>query len=349
MKRNMRSVSVVALGFSLTAFFLLGGSARAAPAYYKGKTIRIMVPVSPGGTYDRMARLMAIHLPRHIPGKPTVIVQNRPGGGGLIGERFLYDSKPDGLIIGHFASGHCVKQFTGIAEKIDFTKYEWLGSVAGSCYMLYIRSELPYRSIDDLRNAPKPLKIGGIRKGSFVTDAALILKAMVGLNINVISGYGGYNPITLAIRQGELDGVATAVAVIGAHPLTKEMITTDFARVVLLMRGMEPGEEYRELVKNLPDAGDFIKDSEDLTAYKAYMGLYAVARPFTAPPGTNPQALEILRSSLWKTMNNEAFIAAAKKAGFTWGPTNHTVVAASIKSFLALPQAQKQRLLNAWK
>lgn len=353
MQRQPVLKSLVLIFTMVTGIFIcrVGATAKAyaQDPYYKGKTIKVMVPVSAGGTYDKMARLVAQFAPRFIPGNPTMIVENRPGGGGLIGERYLYESKPDGMMIGHFASSHVVKQFTGEVKEIDFTKFNWLGSAGGSTYMMYIRSALPYHTVEDLRNAPKPVKLGGLSKGTSISDAALILKEMVGLNLQVVEGYKGYNPLALAIRQGELDGVTTAVALAKVHPITKEMISTNFCRIVLLMEGREPEEEYKDLVKGVPYAAGYIKDPHNLEVYKAYMGLYVAARPFAAPPGTNPKTLEILRTAFGKTMQDENFRDAAQKSGFVLSPADYAETTSIINTFLKMPPQKKQKLLTVWK
>lgn len=346
MKTIAGSIVKIGVVLSVAAVLLCAGSPLAAAPYYQGKTIRLIVPLSPGGTYDTLARIVALHIPRHIPGNPKVIVVNRPGGGGLIGERFLYTSGKAGLYIGHFPSGHIVKQLTGAAKNIDFTRFEWLGSAGGSCYMMFMNSKIAYRSIEDLRSIPEPIKLGALTRGTTIGDTALILKKMLGLNIKVVFGYKGYNDIALAVRQGELDGVTTAVVLLKVHALTNEMINSNFCRVVLLMKGVEPGKEYEKYVKGLPYAVEFIKDPADRRVYRTYMNHFAISRPFMAPPGTNPQALDILRNAYWETMNDKMFVEAAEKRGFVLNPAKYDQVTTYVKELLKMPESHKQRLLE---
>jgi len=168
----------------------------------------------------------------------------------------------------------------------------------------------------------------------------------LGLNIKVVFGYKGYNDIALAVRQEELDGVTTAVVLLKVHSLTNEMINSNFCRVVLLMKGVEPGQEYNKYVQGLPYAINFIKDPADRRVYQTYMNHFAISRPFMAPPGTNPQALEILRNAYWKTMNDKMFIEAAEKRGFVLNPEKYDRVDTYVKELLQMPESHKQRLLE---
>jgi len=214
---------------------------------------------------------------------------------------------------------------------------------------MYIHSELPYHTIEDLRNAPQPIRMGALGKGDLPGDTARILKHFVGLNLKIVSGYKGYNPIALAIRQGELDGVTTAAVTVKVHPLTNEMITSNFCRLVLVMKGAEPAGEIRELVEGLPDAADYIKDPTDRKVYETYIKPFAVSRPFCAPPGTDPEALKILRNAFWETMHDSSFVAAAEQRGFVVSPQKYDVVDTYIRNLLDMPESQKQRLLEVWK
>jgi len=187
------------------------------------------------------------------------------------------------------------------------------------------------------------------KKGSLIGSTALILKDLVGLNLKIVFGYKGYNPIALSIRQEELDGVTTAAVTAKVHPLTNEMITSNFCRIVLVMKGAEPAEDIRELVEGVPDVVDFIKDPTDRKVYETYIKHFAVSRPFCAPPGTDPQALSILRNALWETMHDSAFVAAAKTRGFVVAPLKYDVVDAYIRNLLDMPGSQQQRLLEVLK
>src|SRR3954466_9653321 len=140
---------------ALAAALALVPLAAAAQANFAGKTVTIVVGYKPGGGYDATARLLARHLPDYLPGKPTVIVQNMPGGNSIISANHMYNvAKPDGLTIGTFNRNLPIAQLTRVeGVKFDLQKFAWIGSAANETTILAIRADLPYRNFDELRKA----------------------------------------------------------------------------------------------------------------------------------------------------------------------------------------------------
>src|SRR5438067_12969882 len=124
----------------------------AAAQSFAGKTVTIVVGYKPGGGYDATARMLARHLPDHLPGKPTVIVQNMPGGNSIIGANHMYNvAKPDGLTIGTFNRNLPIAQLTKVqGVKFDMLKFAWIGSAANEATILAIRNDLPYKNFEEL-------------------------------------------------------------------------------------------------------------------------------------------------------------------------------------------------------
>ena len=139
-----------------------------AASYYEGKTITIVVGYKPGGGYDRYARLFAKHLTKHIPGSPAVIIQNVPGANSIIAANQIFSAtKPDGLTLGTFNNGLVIAQLTKVeGVRFDLTKFAWIGSVASDAAVLTVRTDLPYKNVDDLRKAKEAVIIGATGPGS---------------------------------------------------------------------------------------------------------------------------------------------------------------------------------------
>src|SRR3970040_933819 len=128
MKRVVSSVA------SLFGFALLFSSARAAaPEFFKGNTIRIVVGNSAGGAMDDWARFIAQHLGKQIPGRPDIVVQNMPGVAGIIAATYVYNiAKPDGLTLGLINPPLYIDQLVGAKEvKFDWPKFSWMRSPGG--------------------------------------------------------------------------------------------------------------------------------------------------------------------------------------------------------------------------
>ena len=163
--------------FFIITLFVSSQTVLAAP-YYEGKTVRIIVGFAPGGGYDRIARLLAKHLPKHIPGKPTVLVENMEGASSIIAANYIYNqAKPDGLTIGTFNRGLPFAQLLKTeGVRYDVTKFSWIGSAAVEATILAMRSDLPYKTVDDLRKVKEPIPLAGMGPGTSDTQFAILLK-----------------------------------------------------------------------------------------------------------------------------------------------------------------------------
>ena len=202
MKRLLCLAAMIAVG--LMPQVTIG----AAP-FYEGKTIRVMVGVSAGGGFDNEARILARHMPKYIPGKPTIIVENVTGAGGLICANQLYKaSEPDGLTFAHFNGGFLFAQALeqpGI--EFDARKFGYLGSVAMENAVLWVTKASGIKTIDQFMASKTPIKLGGTGIGAYAPDAIIkIWKAVSPIPIQFVTPYKGGAEIRLASEAGELAG-----------------------------------------------------------------------------------------------------------------------------------------------
>ena len=287
---------------ALAALPSLPFSAAAQP--YAGKTVTIIVGYKAGGGYDATARVLARHLPKHIPGKPTVIVQNMPGANSMIAANHVYNvAKPDGLTIATFNRNLPIAQLTKVdGVKFDMTKFAWIGSAASECTILALRSDLPYKSIEDLKKAKEPLVIGATGPGANTYDFPLLLKELLGFNLKIVSGYSSSSDIMLAIERKEVDGRA------GSFTSIRPFIDRKLVRPLLRARAEEPG------VEQLPVDEDLAPNPRA----KAIMALRSapevVGRPYVMHPNTPPEQLKIMREAFAKVIADKELIAEATKA-----------------------------------
>ena len=271
---------------------------------YEGKTVTIVVGFKTGGGYDSTARLLARHLPKHIPGKPNVIVQNMPGANSLIAANHVYNvAKPDGLTIGTFNRNLVLAQLTNVSGvKYDMKKFAWIGSAASETTILTIRSDLPYKSFDELKKAGKTVVIGATGPGANTYDFPLLLKEFLGVDLKIVSGYSSSSDIMLAIERKEVDGRA------GSYSSLRTFIDRKLVHPVIRARAAEAG------IEQLP----VDEDLAPTPRAKAIMALRSapevIGRPYVMPPGTPGDIVKIMREAFAKAIKDPELIAEAKRA-----------------------------------
>lgn len=290
--------------FLLAMLVAVALSPAAHAQYYAGKTVTIIVGYKTGGGYDATARLLARHLPKHIPGKPTVIVQNMPGANSLIAANHVYGvAKPDGLTLGTFNRNLPIAQLTGVqGVKFDMTKFAWIGSAASESTILAIRTDLPYQSFEDLKKADKEIVIGATGPGANTYDFPLLVKELLGIKIKIVSGYSSSSDIMLAIERKEVDGRA------GSFSSIRPFIDRKLVRPVMRARATEPG------IENLPVDESLAPNARA----KAIMALRSapevIGRPYVMHPDTPAEHLKTMRAAFAAAIKDPELVAEGKKA-----------------------------------
>lgn len=162
----------------------------AQDSFYKGKTIRLIVGLAPGGGFDTYSRVIARHMGKHIPGNPTIVVENMPGAASLLSANYLYKvAKPDGLTIGNFIGGLSFQQLLGLpGVEFDAPKFEFLGVPAQDNFMIGVAKSTGITSVEQWKASGKVIKIGGVAPGGGTDDIPKVLKATLGLPLQLVSG-----------------------------------------------------------------------------------------------------------------------------------------------------------------
>ncbi|MGZ9263029.1 MAG: Bug family tripartite tricarboxylate transporter substrate binding protein, partial [Candidatus Binatia bacterium] len=183
--------------------------AQAQSDFFQGKTIRIIVGYSPGGGYDALARMLSRQMPKHIPGHPTILVENMAGAGSLLAANHIFKvAKPDGLTMGHFSGGFVYSQVMGQPGiELDMQKFVFVGAVARDESAIAVTKASGVNTMERWFAAKTPLKMGTTAPGAFGTDNVLkVIKVALNLPMQIISGYKGTADMRLAVESGELDG-----------------------------------------------------------------------------------------------------------------------------------------------
>jgi tripartite-type tricarboxylate transporter receptor subunit TctC len=282
--------------------------------FYQGKTIRIVVGFTTGGFYDRWSRLLARYVPKYIHGNPEILVQNMPAAGGLVAANHVYTvAKPDGLTLGMLSYGMYLDQLVGRQEvQYDVRKFNWIGSPEKSDVLFYMRSDAPYKTLEDIRKATTPPKCGST--GTAGTDYILarMLEDTLGLKINTVMGYPGGSEIDLAVEKGEVQcrGM-TAAPFFGREPFTTWR-KNNFVRVLLF-----GGQKRDERIPEAPTIYEIFEkeNTPDESRRVAEVILRGgdFGRPWVAPPGTPKDRIKILRDAYTKAMADPQLLDEAKK------------------------------------
>src|SRR6478752_5272456 len=175
-------------------------------AFYRGKQVRLVVGTAPGGGYDLFARIVARHIAAHIPGQPTVIVQNLPAAGGLVMTNQLYAVGPkDGTVIGVPINGIPTAPLLQSGTQFDQTRLTWIGSTNREAYVAFVWHTVPIRSITELTG--KEVVVGATTPGTTMVDFPQLVNDVLGFKFKIVRGYQGTPQINLAIERGEVQGM----------------------------------------------------------------------------------------------------------------------------------------------
>lgn len=323
-------------------------AAAGAEPFYKGKTLRIVVGLPAGGGYDVYARLLARFMEKHIPGNPSIIVQNMPGAGGMVAANYVYEvAKADGLTMVMPARELYLAQIGEVAElKVDFRKFIPVISMTDENPTIYMRTDTPYTSIRAIEEAvrqgkPRP-RMGATGVGSTGYVLLRVVEELVGIKLfNIIAGYPGGPEVDLALVKSEIHGAGrTYVSLLerSRHMLEKGEIT------VILQGGT--GERKRApYLPNVPTYWELAKTEEDRALVASLLVSYNAARPFFLPPGVPSDRVRILREAATKTVKDPEFLAEAEKAKRPIDPLSGAEMEAMYKDALQL----SPRLKALWK
>ncbi len=337
---NKKFLCLVKLAIGLT--FVVGASATAlGEEFYKGKTILFIVGPPPGGGYDTYTRAFARHISKYIPGNPTPIVQNMPGAGQLMAAHYIYKrAKPDGLTIGVWNSGLVLRQALGDRSvKFKGDKFGWIGAPGRGYPTCAIMGFTGLKTLKDVLNSKKPIKMGGTRAGNSV-DLPRILNLTLGTKFNVISGYGGTARIRIALQTREVDGVCFGwdSMRVGARAVLDAK--ADDKLIPFLTHGDSQDPE----VKDLPRLTEVIKGKENRAIFNAWLQPLNFARPLTLPPGTPKEPLSILRKAFKATLEDPQFLTEAKKSKLVINHVSGQEIEKFVDQMLAISPETKKSL-----
>jgi tripartite-type tricarboxylate transporter receptor subunit TctC len=301
--------------FLLIALLLFpAAQVEAQNPYYQGKTITLIVGSGAGTAYDMYGRLLGNHISKYIPGNPAVLVQNMPAAGGLVAANYVYGvAKPDGLTIASINPAHYFNQLQGNKEvKFDWPKFTWLASSDKSEHMLYMRTDAPYKTIQDIRKASEPPKCGATGTGTSGHYIPRMLEEALGTKFTIVTGYAGGNEIDLATERNEVVCRSFTTAAYFAREPYHTWRKKGFVRIL-----MQTGQKKDPRLPDTPLLGELMDEykTPDLgrRVVTVMLGSGELGRPIVTTPGLPADRIKILRDAFMKSMADPALLADANK------------------------------------
>jgi tripartite-type tricarboxylate transporter receptor subunit TctC len=308
---------VFALGLTLPA------RAQSADDFYRNHPITVLVGFTAGGGYDLYARVLARHMGRHIPGNPTILVQNMPGAGSLKATQFVYGHAPhDGTVLATVSRGMITEPLLNDA-KFDATRLSWLGSITSETSVCATWHTSPVRSWPDM--FAREFTLGGSAAGADPDTFALILRNVFAAKVRLVTGYPGGNDINLAMERGEVEGRC------GWSWTSIKSQKTAWLRDQKINLLAQFGIEKHADLPDIPLVLDRATDPEQRQILRLLIAGQFVGRPFFTSPGIPIDRKAALRSAFHETMKDPQFREEAEKLDLEISP----ITAAAIDEFLA--------------
>jgi tripartite-type tricarboxylate transporter receptor subunit TctC len=315
---------------ALIAAVVLGAPHPAsAEDFYKGKTLTIIVGFTAGGGFDQNARLLARYIGGHIPGNPTIVVQNMPGAGSMTSVRHIAAIAPkDGTVINTFNFG-LISQSRLTPQKVplDFRKFAWIGSISQDLSVCYVWHTLGVKSLADLKTH-KNLHFGLTVVGANEDIHTRILKSIFGVDVHQVSGYPGSAEERLAIERGELDGGCGAWSSIPEDWISKHLITPLYRSADTRPPDMSP---------DIPYMMDLAANDRDRAIIRVLVSAGDVGRPYIAAAQVPKDRIKILRDAFGATVKDPRFTADAKKERLPVSPKVGDEAVKTVEAIYAAP------------
>ena len=334
----------ILLSLLLTTLFRPSSEASAADtgtvasdrSFYAGKAVKVFVGFQRGVAYDLYARLAANHLSRHISGSPALVVENSVEGGSATGER-IYRAAPDGTTLAALIPALYFQQLMGKAEgRFDWAGFTWIGSPTKSHYLLYMRTDAPYKTMREIRESSVAPVCGAGEETTTGYYLPRLFEETLGTKFKIVKGYKEGPDIDSAVERGELQCRALTIDGFFSHEPYPTWLRTGFVLVVLQTGAKRdsrlPG------VSMLSELMDEYKtpDSSRRLA-KVILASSEFGRSLVGPPGIPPDRAKILRDGYNSAMKDPALLAEARKGNLELNPVGGQELAALAKEIVAQP------------
>lgn len=301
----------------------------AAADFYKGKTLTIVVSVSPGGGIDTFARLLARRMSSHIPGSPQIIVTNMPGAGTKVAAKYLYRvAAKDGTVIGTVLPGALLEPTRIPVDKRDYdpVKFNYIGNGNVEALVTVVRTDAPVKSLDDLFRIE--LTAGTPGGGSSVHETTMIAKNVLGAKVKVVTGYPGVNQVRLAMEKGEVQGI------LGLAFSTARQFFPDYTGGSQGFKVIAQDNVGGHPILNkagVPLTLSKAKNAADRELVELYQTQAGLVRVYIMPPEVPKDRVQVMRKAFLATVRSKEFQEDVEKAKSEAIPQSGEEIEALIK------------------
>lgn len=311
---------------------LLAPTAHAEPAadFYRGRSLTILVGSGVGGGYDTYTRALARHWGRHIPGSPSLVVQNMPGANGVTMMNFLVNQAPkDGSVIGAPFGADILEPLVdqGKATKYDPRALAWIGNIAPQYNACFVRADSPVKSLEDAMKRETYISATGANSNAAVT--ANVYNSLIGTRFKPVMGYSSAEQL-LAIERKEVDGTCLSYdTLVAAQP---ELVEPGRLTWLVVLNS-----EPVAALPGTPPATRFAHDEAERQMLEFLIDRNLMGRPYVAAKEVPAERVAALRDSFLATMRDPDYRAEAKKLRMTVDPADHVAMEAMIARVYAIP------------
>lgn len=329
-------------GLAFAALPWMAGAAANAQAgaeAFPHKEVTLLIPSAAGGGYDRYARILARHMGKHLPGKPTVVPKGMPGAGGLVLANYMYSKAPrDGSVIAGMQNERIYDPILGV-QNANYKSSElvWLGSMNQTTNVCAAWHTTGVKSAVELRNREL---VVGVSANTSTESVALLLNQVVGTKLKMVLGYPGTNEIQLAMERGEVEGACG----LGWDSLSSgkpDWIADNKVNIFVQM-----GAEPLDALKGSPFLYDLLLKAEDRPLVDFLVGRMYLGRPFVGTPGMPAGATKALRDAFDATMKDQEFLSEAAKGLMPILPVSGDVAQKHVKKLENTSPAVIERARN---
>jgi len=335
-----RARLLVAISAAVLSVSAAAHAQDAVADFYRGKQLRFVVGSAAGGAYDIYARAVARQIVHHIPGNPTIIVQNQPAAGGMVMTNQIYNQGPkDGTVIGVPLNGIPTAPMLQAGAQFDAAKLNWLGSINREAYVGFVWHTAPVSHIGEA--AEREILVGSTTVGTTMNDFPLLLNDLLGYKFKIVRGYQGTPQINLAIERGEIQGNA-GVGWASVKALTQNWIDERKIKILVQYNAVP----YPEL-PGVPLVMSLARTDAERLAMRLLFARTEYARPFFLPPDVPAERVTALRRAFDATMKDPAFLTEAAKLQLEVSPMTGEAVQALVGELARTPPAVVSRVRAA--